>query len=167
MLGVGGRCKFPTYNGPIMDKENPKAIRVNFDFGDNTLIGVSATEGGKKSPWYWTRETLTGEDAGKIDGDEINGNPLNFGKCKQMCNSESGCKSFLYYGAKETKNKYNSKTKTRDPVDVRDSQCIFYKNTCDDPDTKCIAYELSDSKGRYRTSVIDKDFTGVYDKVLE
>ena len=103
-----------------------------------------------KRALYGTKEWLSGSKTGRVEGTKINGRPINFRRCQQLCNSTKDCKSFHYY-AKKDMNK-----KTGDTYE--DKACIFYNKTCNDAGKQCKIEKIN------LANVIDKDIIGLHEK---
>tara|TARA_B100001123_G_C15327644_1_gene1030105 strand:+ start:702 stop:1316 length:615 start_codon:yes stop_codon:yes gene_type:complete len=142
-IGLRGKCNYPSYEGPGKHKDKYYQIDAN---AKNLQIKV----GPLKKFMYSTMEWITGKKTGQIVGNKINGKPIDFRKCKKMCNTNENCKSF-YYTAKQNMDK-----KTGDTVETK--HCVFYNKNCKDAGDKCYmeTLDLEDN--------IDKDMIGLYEK---
>lgn len=149
--GTQGQCIFPTYQGPLKDeKDKTKNLLVGWNKDNFIKIGPH------KSAWYRTLEYLNGEEAGKVDGTLINGNPVSFRKCKQLCNSSNECKSFLYFNKLKT----NKKTQLR----TDENLCIFHNKNCDSEGGNCWTQSIKDFENKYSINKIDKEYSGLHVK---
>ena len=101
---------------------------------------------------YSTIEWLSGSNAGRVSGNKINGQPINFRRCQKLCNSTKDCKSFLYSANKDMNKRTGDTYETKN--------CIFYNKTCNDAGEQCITEKVNlDIHG-----FIDKDVIGLHEK---